>query len=240
MVKVKLPPPQRNVNPKKITLPANTKLRRIFDPTRFNAQRIRADRRETTGDASASRATGFRSYGPVSRFDHQRCDPAPPKGARERAPRHSSNEPSFDSRRRIIYAGFSLSCCIVEYFGDGEIINTENIRLAIIYLNKELELLDLRGSGAMAAGTVTAISAITQREISQAWGRYFYEHVELYDRVDGLIFSGAHNGEDAIALYERAEDTISSSKVKTIDLKSETLKSTILKIADEHGFDVET
>ncbi|MEN9517470.1 MAG: hypothetical protein RLZZ381_58 [Cyanobacteriota bacterium] len=206
MVKVNLPPPQRNVNPQTITLPANTKLRRIFDPTRFNATAI-----------------GFRSYGPVSRFDH-----------------HSSNEPSEDSRRRIIYAGFSLSCCIVEYFGDGEIINLENIRLAIIYLNKELKLLDLRGKAAMAAGTVTAISAITQTKITQAWGRYFYEHIELYDRVDGLIFSGAHNGEDAIALYERAEAIISSSKVKKIDLKSETLRSTILKIADEHGLEVET
>jgi hypothetical protein len=206
MVKVNLPPPQRNVNPQTITLPANTKLRRIFDPTRFNATAI-----------------GFRSYGPVSRFDH-----------------HSSNEPSEDSRRRIIYAGFSLSCCIAEYFGDGEIINMENIRLAIIYLNKELKLLDLRGKAAMAAGTVTAISAITQRKITQAWGRYFYEHIELYDRVDGLIFSGAHNGEDAIALYERAEVIISSSKVKEIDLKSETLRSTIIKIADEHSLEVET
>jgi hypothetical protein len=92
----------------------------------------------------------------------------------------------------------------------------------------------------MAAGKVTAISAITQKEITQAWGRYFYEHLELYDRVDGLIFSGAHNGEDTIALYERAEAIISSSKVKEIDLKSETLRSTILKIADEHGLEVET
>ncbi|WP_036488807.1 RES family NAD+ phosphorylase [Myxosarcina sp. GI1] len=206
MVKVKLPPPQRNVNPQIQILPANTKLRRIFDPTRFNAT-----------------PTGFRSYGPVSRFDH-----------------HSSNEPTEDPERRIIYAGFSLSCCIAEYFGDGEIINVENIKLAIIYLGRELKLLDLRGKAAMGAGTVTAISAITQREITQAWGRYFYEHIELYDRVDGLIFSGAHNGEDAIALYERVESTINSSKVKVIDLGSETLKSTILKIAEEHGFDVET
>jgi hypothetical protein len=206
MVKVNLPPPQRNVNPQTITLPANTKLRRVFDPTRFNATAI-----------------GFRSYDPVSRFDH-----------------HSSNEPSEDSRRRIIYAGFSLSCCIAEYFGDGEIVNVENMKLSIIYLSKELKLLDLRGTAAMAAGTVAAISGITQRKITQAWGKYFYEQVELYSKVDGLIFSGAHNGEDAIALYERAEVIISSSKVKEIDLKSETLRSTILKIADEHGLEVET
>jgi hypothetical protein len=59
-------------------------------------------------------------------------------------------------------------------------------------------------------------------------------------RLDGLIFSGAHNREDAIALYERAKEIIGSSKVKVIDLKNETLRSTILKIAEDHGFDIET
>jgi hypothetical protein len=206
MVDVKPPPPLRNVNPKIVMFPANTKLRRIYDPTRYNATAI-----------------GFRSYGPVSRFDH-----------------HSNDKASDDSQRRIIYAGFTLSCCIAEYFGDGEIVNVEKIKLAIIYLSKELKLLDLRGTAAMAAGTVAAISGITQTKITQAWGKYFYEQVELYSTVDGLIFSGAHNGEDAIALYERAKAIISSSKVKEIDLKSETLRSTILKIADEHGLEVET
>lgn len=205
MVDVKPPPPLRNVNPQIITLSANTKLRRIFDPTRYNAT-----------------ATGFRSYGPVSRFDH-----------------HNLEEPGLDPKRSIIYAGFTLSCCIVEYFGDGEIINLENIKLAIIYLSKELKLLDLRGSSAMAAGTVAAISGITQREISQAWGKYFYEHIELYGLLDGLIFSGAHNGEDVVALYERAEKVISLSPVKEINLKSEALRSTVLKIASQHGFELE-
>ncbi|MDJ0588526.1 MAG: hypothetical protein QNJ72_00835 [Pleurocapsa sp. MO_226.B13] len=57
--------------------------------------------------------------------------------------------------------------------------------------------------------------------------------------VDGLIFSGAHNGEDAVALYERAEKIISSSPVKEINLKSETLRSTVIRIADKHGFELE-
>lgn len=206
MVDVKPPPPLRNVNPQTIKLPANTKLRRIFDPTRYHATAI-----------------GFRSYGPVSRFDH-----------------HSGKNPAEDPKRRIIYTGFTLSCCIAEYFGDGEIINVENVKLAIIYLSKELKLLDLRGKAAMAAGTVTAISGITQREITQSWGKYFYEQIELYGKVDGLMFSGAHNGEDAISLSERAEETINSSKVKEIDLKSKTLRSTILRIADEHSLEVET
>jgi hypothetical protein len=206
MVDVKPPPPLRNINPQTIKLAVNTTLRRIYDPTRYNAT-----------------ATGFRSYGPVSRFDH-----------------HSSEKPSEDPQRRIIYAGFTLSCCIAEYFGDGEIINVENIKLAIIYLDKELKLLDLRGAAAMAAGTVSAISGITQREITQAWGRYFYEHIELYGEIDGLIFSGAHNGEDTIALYERAESIIHLSKLKAMDMASDTLRKTVIHVADEQGLDVET
>lgn len=206
MVDVKPPPPLRNINPQTVTLAPNTKVRRIYDPTKYNAT-----------------ATGFRSYGPVSRFDH-----------------HSSEDPREDLKRRIIYAGFTLSCCIAEYFGDGEIINVENVKLAIIYLDKELNLLDLRGKAAMAAGTVTAISGITQRQIAQSWGKYFYEHIELYGKVDGLLFSGAHNGENAIALYERAESIIHSSKVKTIDMASDTLRSTIIHIAEEQGLDIET
>lgn len=201
MVVVKLPPPQRNVNPVRYILPTNFAIRRIYDPTRYNAT-----------------STGFRSFGPVSRFDHHHCE---------------------DSQRGIIYAGFTLSCCIAEYFGDGEIINTKNIKLAIIYPNKELKLLDLRGQAAMAAGTLTAISSITQREITQAWGRYFYEHPQLYGKVDGLIFSGAHNGEDAIALYERAASVIQTSKVKTIDLDDDALRSTFLRIAAKLGLEVE-
>ncbi|MDJ0901665.1 MAG: RES domain-containing protein [Xenococcus sp. MO_188.B8] len=206
MVDVKPPPPLRNVNPQTVILTANTKLRRIFDPTRYNAT-----------------AVGFRSYGPVSRFDH-----------------HDNEVPKEDDQRRIIYAGFSLSCCIAEYFGDGEIINVANVKLAVIYLSKDLKLLDLRGKAAMAAGTVAAISGITQRKITQSWGKYFYEHPELYGEVDGLIFSGAHNGENVIALYERSESVIHSSKVKLLDMASDALRSPIFRIAKEQGLDVET
>lgn len=205
MVVIKPPPPLRNINPHIFILPANTKLKRIFNPTRYDAS-----------------ATGFRTFGPVSRFDHHQC-----------------NSSQQDFQRGIIYAGFSLSCCIAKYFGDSEIINVENIQLAIIYLNQELKLLDLRGKAAMSAGTVTAISGITQRNITQQWGKYFYEHIELYGKIDGLIFSGAHNGEDAISLYERAEPIISSSKVKELALKSETLRSTLFSIAAELGLEIE-
>jgi hypothetical protein len=108
-------------------------------------------------------ATSFRNYGPISRFDHQR---------------EYSNKIDLD--RSVIYASKTLSCCLVEIFGDGGIIELKEQQIAFITLTTSLKLLDLRGSGAMVAGTFAAISSITQRNISQAWGRYFYENSHLY------------------------------------------------------------
>ena len=99
-------------------------------------------------------ALSFRNYGPVSRFDH-----------------HQEYLNKIDPERSVIYAAPTLSCCLVEIFGDGGIIRIEQQQLAFITLKNAFKLLDLRGSAAMAAGTLAAISSITERNISQAWGR---------------------------------------------------------------------
>ena len=93
-------------------------------------------------------AVSFRNYGPVSRFDHHRQYPN-----------------KIDPERSVIYASPTLSCCLVEIFGDGGIIKIERQQLAFITLRNTLKLLDLRGSAAMAAGTLSAISSITERKI---------------------------------------------------------------------------
>ncbi|MEO1004556.1 MAG: RES family NAD+ phosphorylase [Cyanobacteria bacterium J06638_38] len=163
-------------------------------------------------------ATSFRNYGPISRFDH-----------------HGSYKNKIDPNRTVIYAGLTLSCCLVEIFGDGGIIAIEQQQVAFLTLTNNIKLLDIRGSGAMGAGTVAAISSITQRDISQAWGKFFYEHPELYDEIEGLIFSGAHNGEDAIMLYERAKPKIESARVEILNLNHPDLVAPILEIAEVHG-----
>jgi hypothetical protein len=162
-------------------------------------------------------AIGFRNYGPISRFDHHRKYPN-----------------KIDPDRSVIYAGRTLSCCLVEIFGSGGVIEVKQQQVAFITLTNSLQLLDLRGLGAMAAGTVAALSGITQRQISQAWGKYFYENPELYDALDGLIFSGAHNGEDAIILYERAKPKIESAKTEILNLNHPDLVEPILEITEIH------
>ena len=201
MVAVRMPPPIGGISPTHVTLKSGEVLIRIFDPTRYGATAI-----------------SFRSYGPISRFDH-----------------HGSYKNKIDPNRSVIYTGRTLSCCLVEIFGDGGVIAIEQQQVAFLTLTNNIKLLDIRGSGAMGAGTVAAISSITQRDISQTWGRYFYEHPELYDEIEGLIFSGAQNGEDAIILYERARPKIESARVEVLNLKHPDLVAPILEIAEVHG-----
>ena len=162
-------------------------------------------------------ATSFRNYGPISRFDHHR---------------EYSNK--IDPNRSVIYAGLTLSCCLVEIFGDGGVIEIKQQQVAFLTLTTSINLLDIRGSGAMGAGTVAAISSITQRDISQAWGKYFYENSQLYSEIDGLIFSGAHNGENAIVIYERAKSKIESAFVEVLNLNHPDLLELIFEIAEVH------
>jgi hypothetical protein len=163
-------------------------------------------------------AISFRNYGSISRFDHHREYPN-----------------KIDPDRSVIYAGQTLSCCLVEVFGDGDVIELKQQKVAFLTLTASIKLLDLRGSGAMGAGTVAAISAITQRDISQAWGKYFYENFQLYGLIDGLMFSGAHNSEDVIFLYERAKAKIESAKVQVLNLNHPDFLERILETAEIHG-----
>jgi hypothetical protein len=43
----------------------------------------------------------------------------------------------------------------------------------------------------MRAGSVAALSAITDRDLSQAWSRHLY----ACHAIDGFLYSNAHNSE---------------------------------------------
>lgn len=155
-------------------------------------------------------ATGFRRNGPLSRFDHHR------KGV----------------DCGILYAGFTLSCCLVECFGDAGVIDDQSRRLAFLQNTRPLLLLELRGRGAMRAGSVAALTSTADRQISQDWSKYFHA---TYPQIDGVIYSSAHNEEAAVALYERAEQDVHCEMELRLDHRS--LRSRILKIASDHAME---
>ena len=197
MVEISYPPPTRNISPQFTELKSGTTIQRIFDPTSYG-----------------STATGFRYYGPLSRFDH-----------------HNSQKPELNKERGIIYAGLSLSCCLIEVFGDDEMIKIQQQQIAFITLKQSLKLLNLRESGAWSAGSVAAMASDGRRKLTQAWSRYFYENPDLYGDIDGLIFNNAHDGQMAIALYERAASKLLSADVSVLDLNEPTIRETVLAIA---------
>ncbi len=189
-------------------VPTGAYLLRLFNPTRFH----------TT-------ALTFNHNGPRGRFDHHR---PPTSGS---IPTHD------DPDRGIYYAGFTLSCCVVEVFGDTRLIDNPALLLARPRVLRPLRLLDLCGRGAMRAGSVTALCSTADRDLSQAWSRYFYE-TAAYQTCDGLLYHSAHNNEQAIALYERAHDALECPAKQIIALASPRLRSLLLDIATQHDMDV--
>lgn len=207
MVVIDSPPPWRTTNPLFHIFPTGTPLIRLFDPSQHGAT-----------------ATGFRSYGPLLRFDHHR-------GREEGKPRD-------DAERGIYYAAVTLSSCLVEVFGDTGVVDLGSHHVASPILRRDLRLLDLRRNGAMRAGTKAAITKVPDRSLSQAWSRYFYETPEVYSDLDGVIYLNAHNDEDAIALYERASDALECPSERVARLDDVALRAAVLEAADDNDLTI--
>ena len=181
---------------------------RLFDPSRHVAS-----------------ATGFRSHGPLLRFDHHR--------------RREDGKPADDAERGIYYAAMNLSGCLVEVFGDTGVVDLGNHHVASPILRREVRLLDLRRHGAMRAGTQAAIAKASDRGLSRAWSRHLYENTEIYGEVDGLIYLNAHNDEEAIALYERASDALECPPERVTRLDDQALRTAVLEAADDNNLVVD-
>jgi hypothetical protein len=202
MVLILPPPPTVTPRPQYETVEPRTALVRIFNPaSRYKTQ-----------------ANSYRFFGPLLRFDHQQ------PLTKEEATSLKGKE---DPERGITYWGYTLSCCLVELFGDTKIVEFKDYEVAIAIIPQPLLLLDIRDQAAMAAGSVAALGAVADRLVSQAWSRFFYEQTDIYQEVDGILYSNAHNGEKAIALYERSEPIISNALIKTRPLKDKSIRHLI-------------
>jgi hypothetical protein len=157
-----------------------------------------------------TQALTFRFYGPIHRFDH-----------------HRGAAPKTDPERGIYYAALTLSGCLVEYFGDTGVIEIQDEQVGRVEITRPVTLLDLRGAGAMKAGSVAALAKTAARGLSQEWSRYFYEQQNLYSKIDGLIYFNAHNDEEAISLYERAQDGLACPSNQVIRLDHPQLRPAI-------------
>jgi RES domain len=216
VVKLIVPPPRfGRPRPKFYSLKKGTELFRIF--------------RTDFGTSALS----FRFWGPLYRFDHHRGKLATVSYE------PLDYQPDNDHERGIYYLASKLSSCLVEVFGDIGCIEITDQQIAIVTATRDLKLLDLRGDGAMRAGANEATLAKTEkRGLSQAWSRYFYEQPAIYSQIHGLIYCNAHNNEEAIAIYDRAEHFFTSKPENVLPLKHELLRGSILKAADDNNLEV--
>ena len=216
MIRLSAPPGStpgegREPSPTIWTLAAGRSVYRLFRPSSF-----------------APTATTWRFNGPRARFDHQRGNS---QGTTELAQEDQSPifAPADDEDRGILYAAFTLGCCVVEVFDALDYVAPRGWQFSRLTLTRDLTLLDLRGKAAMRLGTVAAISK-GSHPMAQAWSRYFYEKFET---IDGLLYNAAHNDERAIALYERAQDALELTREVPLDAKAMRLR--LLRVAQTHN-----
>jgi RES domain len=165
----------------------------------------------------------FNYKGPYGRFDHHR---------------HTMDNPQVDSDRGVSYWGYTLSCCLVEIFGDQKFIAKEDRqtrRAGILTISQPMLLLNLCGSGAMRVGSTTKIAKDSAREDTQAWSRYFYDHTQIFKQVDGLIYANSHNDEKVICFYERAISKLKNADSCNVSLDSQSLQAEIQKTCLDNG-----
>lgn len=170
-----------------------------------------------------TQALTFRTFGPINRFDHQRASP--------------TGNRAQDPERGIYYAGLTLSCCLVECFGDTGVIELKDQKIGHIQLTRDLVILDLKDNGAMRAGSVAALAKTSDRNLSQEWSRYFYEQTDQYGQIDGISFRNAHNDEEGIALYERAQSALFCPDTQIMRLDHPNLRPAIQQAALDNHLD---
>jgi hypothetical protein len=170
-----------------------------------------------------TQALTFRYFGPINRFDHQRIP--------------FQSDCAQDLERGIYYAGLTLSCCLAECFGDSGVIELKDQKICRVELTRDLVLLDLKGNGAMRAGSVAALAKVVDRKLSQGWSRYFYEQTSLYGQIDGISFRNAHNDEEAIALHERAQSALLCPDNQILRLDHPSLRPAIQQAALKNHLD---
>ena len=217
MIRLAAPPgstpgEDRKPSPTIWTLPAGRSIFRLFRPSSL----------------FAPSATTWRFNGPRARFDHQRGASI---GQTDLAQEDEAPivAPAEDEQRGILYAAFTLSCCVVEVFDALDFIDPRGWQFSRLTLTRDLTLLDVRGKAAMRLGTVAAISK-GSHAMAQVWSRYLYEK---FDTIDGLLYNAAHNDERAIALYERAQDAVELTREVPLDAKS--LRVRLLRVAQTHN-----
>ncbi len=132
-----------------------------------------------------------RTYGPLARFDPHVRD------------RHGKPREQADGRG-VSYLSATLECALAEAFPEQhpEVAICPRARAIRAAPPADALLLDLTGDGAMRIGAVFTLGSGNEpRRLTQRWGRAIYERLPS---LAGIRYRGAHQGGEAVAVWERA------------------------------------
>jgi len=136
-------------------------------------------------------ALGARTFGPAGRLDPHVRD-------RRRQPREAPDG------RGAIYLATDLATALAEVFGEQrpQVGICPHTRAVWARPEHDVQLLDLTGDGAMAIGAVGTLTwGDEPRRRTQRWARRIYEQ---YARLGGVRYRTAHQGGEAVVLWDRA------------------------------------
>ena len=124
-----------------------------------------------------------------------------------------------DPRRRVeanrfgvLYLGSSLKVCFLEAVlrdaRDGEagtlpiaMTTISERATAAIAPTRDLHLLDLTGDGPVRMGIPSDVARGARQSLARRWSVAFHEHPA---QIDGILYPSRLNGEQNIAVYDRA------------------------------------
>jgi hypothetical protein len=163
----------------------------------------------------------FRSYGPhgTARFDHH------PEPAR------------VHENLGILYLAARIKTCVAEVFQEKRVVDVRSGEpwLAAFRLGREVSLLSLRGDWPTRAGASMNINS-GPRPRCRRWSRTIHQ---TYTQVQGLIYaSSMHANREAIALYERARNTLPARPEANMPLSHPGLEPDLARFAGELGYDL--
>ncbi|MEO8926260.1 MAG: RES family NAD+ phosphorylase [Caulobacteraceae bacterium] len=112
----------------------------------------------------------------------------------------------------VVYLGRTLKACFLEVIvrdsGDARLgplpivmARLEHTICAEVSLTAALTLVDLRGDGPVRMGVPTDAVRAADPSLGQAWALAFHQHTSA---PDGIIYPSRFDGENNVALFDRA------------------------------------
>ncbi len=129
-----------------------------------------------------------------------------------------------DDRFGGLYLGSTLKVCFLEAIlrdqrngsvGDFPLEETElrAKNVAEIVATRTLNLVDLRGDGPVRMGIPSDVARGSDQTLARAWALALYQHPAA---ADGIVYQSRLNGEDNVAIFDRAVPSLRAAKVEPL------------------------